>query len=79
MPRYHFHLHECGTVFEDVEGIEREPAELRAVAIRAARDVMCAELAEGRLCLGCCIVVEDAERREVERVHFRDAVSVTGL
>jgi hypothetical protein len=80
MARYFFHLHECGTVIVDKEGAEL--ADLVAVrdrALRAARDVMAAEVLQGKLCLGCCIVVEDGGYNEVLRVPFRDAVDVTGL
>jgi len=79
MARFFFHLHECGTVIEDEEGIERRPEEVREIAIQNARDVMCGELVQGRLCIGCCILVEDSNRQEVMRVPFKDAVTISGL
>jgi hypothetical protein len=80
MDRYYLHLHECGTVLEDLEG--RECASLQEVtdlAIENARDVMMGELRSGRLCLGCFISITNSAREEVGRVNFRDAVAITGL
>ena len=80
MPRFFLHLHECGSIVIDEEGVElpdRDAA--HRAAVRSARDVMCAEVAEGRLCLGCCIEVQDEEQRLVERLPFREAVSVSGF
>ena len=76
--RYYLHLHACGTVTPDSRGSDlRDLAEARDAAATKARAVMAAEVAHGRLCLGCCIVIEDAERRELDRVWFRDAIAVT--
>lgn len=79
MARFFFHLHECGSVIEDEEGIEREPEDLRKVAIQNARDVMCGEVMNGRLCVACYIVVEDSNHKEVMRVPFKDALTISGL
>jgi hypothetical protein len=80
MARYLFHLHECGTVLDDEEGSELTDIEAaRAHAVQAARDVMCAEVKAGRLCFGCCIVIEDERGTEVGRVPFRDVLTVTGI
>ena len=79
MPRYFFHLHECGTVIEDDEGIELPDLEsARGRAIADARDVMAAEVQTGRLCLGCAIRIHDAHGALVETVAFREAVIVSG-
>ena len=78
--RVHLDLHECGTVIIDEAGCDlpdREAA--RHLAIRSARDIMCAELAEGRLCLSCRIDIRDADGRILEQVPFRSAVVITGL
>lgn len=80
MMRYFFNLHECGTVVEDDDG--RELPDLDAAyanAMAEARAIMCAELAEGRLCLSCHIVVADATRKELLRLPFSQAVVVTGI
>lgn len=77
--RLHFHLNECGTVTGDEEG--REVASLASaydLAITAARAVMCAEVAEGRLCLSCHIEVIDEHGTRVLLVPFSDAVTITG-
>lgn len=67
MGRYFLHLHDCGTFIEDVEG--REFASLEHAVAQAqieARDLLAAEVAEGRLCLGCRIeVVESATGRAI--------------
>ena len=79
MARYFFNLQECGTILEDDDG--RELADLDAAhanALAEARAIMCAEVAEGRLCLSCHIVVLDAGRRELFDVPFKQALVVTG-
>ncbi len=78
--RFYFHLHECGTVLEDEEGAELDSlADARACALVAARQIMCEELANGELCLGCYIMIEDAERRPLLRLRFREAVKIVGI
>jgi hypothetical protein len=78
--RYFLHLHELGRIIADDEGCDLSdlPAAIRAATL-AARGVMSAEVADGRLCLDCCIVIEDSGRSEVGRVPFRDVLAVTGI
>lgn len=79
MTRFHFHLHECGTVLEDEDGAELLNVEAaRARAVSEAREIMSSEVRQGALCLGCCIVVTDTAGAEVLRVPFREAVVITG-
>jgi hypothetical protein len=78
MPRFYLHLHECGSVLEDFEGLECASAEHAAqLALTNARDVMMGDLRDGRLCLSSHISISDGTR-EVGRVIFRDAVVITG-
>lgn len=80
MARYYFNLEECGQVVPDEEGIERDNLEaVRAEALRSAREVMCAELNEGRLCLSCHIEVRDETGATVLTLPFKDAVTISGL
>lgn len=80
MPTYFLHLHECGTVTEDDDGLELpDLAAARRVATEAARDVMAGEVKQGRLCLSCCIVIGDREGGEVDRIPFRDVLAITGV
>ena len=80
MERYFFDFSECGRLFADEEGVElADLGAARDRAIQAARDVMCGEIRDGRLCLSCCINVHDAEGRLLLVVPFRDAITVTGL
>ena len=80
MSLFYFHLHECGDVIADPEGIDLPDLDaVRRKAVKEARQVMSSEVQEGRLCLGCCIVVEDAGRVEILRLPFRDALVVSGL
>lgn len=77
---YFFHLHECGTATLDEEGRELPTLDAaQTVATTAARDIMCGEVHEGRLCLSCCIVIEDDAHQEVSRVWFHEALQVSGL
>lgn len=78
MPRFFFHLHECGEVTSDEEGCDLPDLEAAHVrAVEAARDVMAGEVIHGKLCLGCSIHVADARGEAVLRVAFRDAVAVS--
>ena len=79
MARFFFHLHECGKTLIDEEG--RELPDLEAARFRAmqgARDLMCGEIEQGRLCLGCSIEVTDESGASVLTLAFRDAVRITG-
>ena len=79
MPRFYMHLNECGKVTPDPAGMTLDDcAAARAEALKAAREIMCAEIAEGRLCLGCQIDVTDEAGEVVIRVPFREAVMITG-
>ena len=80
MARYYFHLHECGTVIADEDGCEHNSVDsMQEAARKAARDVMCGEVMQGRLCLGCRVEVVDAQGRLVFDLPFRDALAITGL
>ena len=80
MARYFFDLHECGTVATDEEGVERDGmAAVRTAALQAAREVMCAEVAEGQLCLSCNIEVRDETGATVLTLPFKEAVVVSGM
>ena len=80
MPRYYLHLNECGSVTSDEEGRDLSDANAaRFAAVSEARVIMAAEVREGKLCLACCIVINDKAGVEIDRVNFRDALKVTGL
>jgi hypothetical protein len=80
MSRYFFNLYECGTLVADDEG--REVADLRQlhdIAMREARQIMAAEVVEGKLCLSCRIEVVDEDQRPVLLLPFKEAIALTGL
>jgi hypothetical protein len=80
MQKLFLHLHECGTVVIDEEGVELDSlADARLRAIGEARSIMSSEVAAGRLCLSCHIRVEDAQGETLMTVSFREALKVTGL
>jgi hypothetical protein len=80
MARYYFHLHECGTVIPDEEGLDKPDMEsVRWEALRAARELMCTEMMQGKLCLACHIEVRDAADEVVHVLPFKEAVKVTGV
>lgn len=79
MARFFFHLHECGTLLADEEGLERHRQDVREIAIQSARDVMSGAIKDGHLCVSCCIVVEDSNHNEVMRVPFKEALTISGL
>ena len=79
MPRYFLDLVECGTRISDEEGLHfADLTAARAAAVQGARDVMCGEVAQSKLCLSCCIEVRDSSGKAVLEVPFREAVEVTG-
>ena len=80
MPRYFFDLHECGDVVEDAEGCEVSDADAaRELAMKSARSIMMSEVADGRLCLSCHIVVRNEFREAILEVPFREAIQLSGL
>ena len=77
VPSYFFHLDEGGTLVKDDEGQELlDVAEARAQAIKAARDVLAAEVLAGRWPTVWCVYVEDAAGRRLFEVPLREAVEV---
>ena len=79
MTKYFFHLSECGVVINDEEGREMPDFKsARQYAVAAAREIICAEVADGALCLGCHIEIENAGTGERQLVEFRDVVRITG-
>jgi hypothetical protein len=80
MARYHFHLHECGTIIRDEEGLKKPDLDsVREQALRSAREIMGGEIKSGKLCLGCHIEVQDEAGQVVLVVPLKDAVEVTGI
>lgn len=80
MGRYFFHLHECGTLISDEEGMDFTDLDgARENAIAAARDVMSAEVKAGKLCLGCRIEVKDQSGAILLILPFREALMLRGL
>jgi hypothetical protein len=78
MPRYYLHMRNERTV-EDAEGLFFEDAEAaRNEAIRSARDILAAEVRQGRLSLKGSIEVADENGQPILTVPFREAVSVEG-
>jgi hypothetical protein len=79
MGRLFFNLHECGRIFLDEEGAEMSDiGAARANAVHEARQIMAAEVLQGRLCLACHIEVVDNEKNALLVVAFSDAVIVSG-
>jgi hypothetical protein len=67
LARFFLHLHNCGTLIPDDEG--RDFPNLEAAVERAkyeARELLAAEVTQGKLCLGCQIeVVEESTGRSI--------------
>ncbi|TCP29346.1 hypothetical protein [Sphingomonas sp. BK235] len=80
MPRFLFHLHECGVNTHDDSG--RELPDLTS-AIEAARadalSIMAHEVYDGHLCLSCHIEVEEPATGKRTSLPFRDVLKVTGI
>ena len=80
MPHFHFHLDECGITTPDADGSDHEDLDAaRRAATVAAREIMCEELKDGRLCLSCFIDIADPSGRSLARLDFADVVKISGL
>jgi hypothetical protein len=80
MTQFFFHVHECGTVTEDADGLSLiDLASAFQVAIRKAWSTMALEVASGRLCLACHIEIENADTGERTRVPFRETLQIKGI
>ncbi len=78
MKRYFFHLDECGVVADDDVGHSLSCLEeAREKGVAAARDIMSADVRQGKLCLDAYILIEESGA-EVARVHFKKALEITG-
>ena len=80
-PLWHDISSTCTNVafFEDEEGTELpDLAAARTVAIHGARDLMCAEVSQGHLCLACSIEVRDGDGAIVLQLPFSEAIEVRG-
>jgi hypothetical protein len=76
MMHFFMHLHERGSVTIDEEGADFESeTQARTEALRAAREIMCAELRDGKLCLDCYIEVRSAGAASFI-VRFSEAVDL---
>ena len=77
MARFFFHLHDCGNFTPDEEG--RDFPDLDA-AVKAAkneaRELLAAEVAEGKLCLGCRIEVVEEITGRAMIVPFSTTVQI---
>ena len=79
MAHFYLHLHECGKVLIDEQGRDFENVEgARREAVRTAREIMCAELTDGKLCLACHFEIENADDGTSLTVEFRDTIEITG-
>lgn len=77
MARYHFHLWDGKASIPDTEGAELvDVAAIEARALLVARDLLAEEVRLGRLPLGMRLDVEDARRRVVFKLDFKDAVTI---
>ena len=80
MTRYFFHLHECGSVTSDEEGMEvADDAAALSHATSCARDLMAAEVLAGLLCLSCHIEIVHGETGVRRDLAFANALTVSGL
>jgi hypothetical protein len=80
MPRFLFHLHECGVNTLDDSG--RELPDLTSALEAARRDalsIMAHEVHDGHLCLSCHIEVEEPATGKRTSLAFRDVLMVSGL
>ena len=77
---FFFDLDECGEISAAEEGVELpDLVSARTYAIGAARDIMSAEVKDGRLCLRCRINVRTGDGSHLLTVRFSEALEIAGL
>ena len=80
MQRVYMHLHEAGHILRDEEGCSvRDLNEARNIATEAARSLMAADIACGRLSFDNGIEIVDGEGKRLAYVVFRDVVVIDGV
>lgn len=80
MAQFFFHLDECGRRTTDHDGRELPDLDAALKAARTeAREIMCAEVRHGTLCLSCHIEIVHGETGERTILRFGDALTVTGM
>jgi hypothetical protein len=80
MPRYFFHLHECNDIIEDPEG--RVPPDVEEALFEArndARDLLAAEVRNGKICLGCHIEAVEQDTGATYVMPFKPLLEITGV
>ena len=78
MPRFYFHVCNGNGFVEDDKGQELPDLEAaRAAAIKAAREIMAADLQRGALDLSSFIEIEDVDRQLVHTLGFEEAVDLS--
>lgn len=80
MIKYFFHVDACGYETRDSAGTPLvDMASAMQTAMRLAWKVMAAEVAEGRLCLSCRVVIENGDTGDRTIVPFRDTLRLSGI
>jgi uncharacterized protein DUF6894 len=79
MPRYYFHVRNHIQT-EDEEGMDLpDPTAARAIALDAARDLVCASIHEnGNVNLDHYILITDEADEQVMTLTFREAFTIEG-
>jgi hypothetical protein len=75
MTRFYFHLRGSDELL-DTDGVLATVDELRSIALRAARDVMCGDVRRGTLDLRLRIDVEAEAGMIILSLPFHEAISV---
>ena len=80
MARYFFHLRDEAALLREPEGADfSDFAAVPALAMRQARSILSHDVLEGEINLAQWIEVADERDEIVHRLHFADALSITGL
>jgi len=76
MPLFFLHIRSGDELILDGEGLDLPIEAAKCEAIRGARGIMAAELAEGVLRLDQAIVIHDELGRTVDCINFEDAIDI---
>ncbi|MES3101686.1 DUF6894 family protein [Sphingomonas faeni] len=79
MQRYFVNLTEHGLRITDDDGFLASGLEAaRQMAVAGAREMMAADIVNGKLCLSTLIEILDENRIVLDRARFKDLIHVSG-
>ena len=77
--RVFFHLCDHAEFLLDQQGMEMDVAEVPALALKAAREIVADDALTGSINMGYSLEVRDQAGKGIHTLYFKDAVRIVGL